>query len=83
MQLFHVFLFICCSVCELNSASVNYVGFTFMEGRSAIEILTGKPIGKKPLGRPRRKWEDNIRIIEKLRSVMWSACRVLQTLLAL
>ena len=23
-------------------------------------ILTGKPIGKRPLGRPRRRWEDNI-----------------------
>jgi hypothetical protein len=25
-------------------------------------ILTGKPAGKKPLGRPRRRWEDNIRM---------------------
>ena len=32
------------------------------EGRSAFKILTGKPTGKKPLGRPRRKWEDNIRM---------------------
>ena len=24
--------------------------------------LTGKPIGKKPLGRPRSRWEDNIRM---------------------
>ena len=31
------------------------------EGRSAFKILTGKPT-KKPLGRPRRRWEDNIRI---------------------
>ena len=30
-------------------------------GRSAFKILTGKPIGKRPLGRPRRRWEDNIR----------------------
>jgi hypothetical protein len=30
-------------------------------------ILTGKPTGKRPLGRPRRRWEDNIRIdLEKL-----------------
>ena len=27
-----------------------------------IEILTGKPTGKRPLGRPRRRWEDNIRM---------------------
>ena len=32
------------------------------EGRSAIKILTGKPIGKRPLGRLRRRWEDNIRM---------------------
>ena len=32
------------------------------EGRTAFKILTGKPTGKRPLGRPRRRWEDNIRI---------------------
>ena len=32
------------------------------EGRSVFEILTGKPTGKRPLGRPRRKWEGNIRM---------------------
>ena len=31
-------------------------------GRIAFKILTGKPTGKKPLGRPRRRWEDNIRM---------------------
>ena len=32
------------------------------EGRSSFKILTGKPKGKRPLGRPRRTWEDNIRM---------------------
>ena len=32
------------------------------EGRSAFKILKGKPTGKRPLGRPRRRWEDNIRM---------------------
>ena len=32
------------------------------EGRSAFKIVTGKPTGKRPLGRPRRIWEDNIRM---------------------
>ena len=32
------------------------------EGRSAFKILTGKPTGKRPLGRPRRRREDNIRM---------------------
>ena len=29
---------------------------------STFKILTGKPTGKRPLGRPRRRWEDNIRM---------------------
>ena len=29
-------------------------------GRRAFKILTGKPIGKRSFGRPRRRWEDNI-----------------------
>ena len=32
------------------------------EGRSAFKILTGKPTGKRPLGRSRLRWEDNIRM---------------------
>jgi len=32
------------------------------EGRSAFKILTGKPTGKRPLERPRCRWEDNIRM---------------------
>ena len=32
------------------------------EGRSAFKILIGKHTGKRPLGRPRRRWENNIRM---------------------
>ena len=32
------------------------------EGRSVFKILTGKPTGLRPLGRPRHRWEDNIRM---------------------
>ena len=32
------------------------------EGRSAFKILTGKPTGKRPLGMPRRRWEDKFRM---------------------
>ena len=32
------------------------------EDRRAFKILTGKPTEKRPLGRPRRRWEDNIRM---------------------
>ena len=35
------------------------------QGRSVFKILIGKPAGKRPLGRPRRRWEDNIRMDPK------------------
>jgi hypothetical protein len=31
------------------------------EKRNAYKLLVGKPEGRKPLGRPRRRWADNIR----------------------
>ena len=30
--------------------------------KSVIKMITGTPTGKRPLGRPRRRWEDNIKI---------------------
>jgi hypothetical protein len=32
------------------------------EVRGAYSILVGKPEGRRPLGRPRRRWEDNIKM---------------------
>jgi hypothetical protein len=32
------------------------------EGRKVYRVLVGKPEGKRPLGRPRRRWEDGIKI---------------------
>ena len=32
------------------------------EGRGMHKVLEGKPEGKRPLGRPRRRWEDNIKM---------------------
>ena len=32
------------------------------EGKSSFKISTGTPAGKRPLGWPRRRWEDNIRM---------------------
>jgi hypothetical protein len=31
-------------------------------GRDAYRVLVGKPEGKRPLGKPSHKWEDNIKI---------------------
>jgi hypothetical protein len=46
-----------------------------MERRGAYRALLGKPEGSRPLGRPRRRWEDNIKI--DLREVGWGAWTVL------
>jgi hypothetical protein len=32
------------------------------EKRHAYRMLVGNPVGKRPLGRPRRRWVDNIKI---------------------
>jgi hypothetical protein len=32
------------------------------EGRGVYRVLVGRPEGKRPMGRPRPRWEDNIKI---------------------
>ena len=32
------------------------------QSRNAYRVLVGKPEGNRPLGRPRRRWEDNIKM---------------------
>jgi hypothetical protein len=39
------------------------------EKRNAYRILMGKPEGKRPLGRPRRRWVDNIKM--DVREIRW------------
>jgi hypothetical protein len=39
------------------------------EKKKEYRILVGKPEGRRPLGRPRRRWEDNIKI--DLRVIRW------------
>jgi hypothetical protein len=42
--------------------------------RKVYKVLVGKPEGKRPLGRPRRRWEDGIRMDLReigLRGVNW------------
>jgi hypothetical protein len=41
------------------------------ERRGAYRALVGKPEGRRPFGRPRRRWEDNIKM--DLREVRWGA----------
>jgi hypothetical protein len=39
------------------------------EGRNVYRVLVGKPEGKRPLERPRRRWEDGIKM--DLREIGW------------
>jgi hypothetical protein len=42
------------------------------ERRGAYRVLVGKPEGKKQLGRPRRRWEDNTKM--DLQEAGWGIC---------
>jgi hypothetical protein len=45
------------------------------EKRNAYRILVGKPEGKRRLGRPRRRWVDNIEV--DLRKIGWDGVDVI------
>jgi hypothetical protein len=42
------------------------------EGRNVYRVLVEKPEGKRPLERPRRRWEDGIKI--DLEEIGWEGC---------
>jgi hypothetical protein len=42
------------------------------EGRNVYRVLVGKPKGKRPLERPRCRWEDGIKM--DLREIGWGVC---------
>ena len=48
----------------IKSRRLRWVGHVarMEEGRGVHKVLVGKPDGKRPLGRPRRRWEDNIKM---------------------
>jgi hypothetical protein len=48
----------------IKSRRMRWVGHVahMVEGRGAYRVLVGRPEGKRPLGRPRRRWEDNIKM---------------------
>jgi hypothetical protein len=58
---------LCCSpniVRVIKSRRMRWAGhISRMKERSCIySVLVGKPGGKRPIGRPRRRWEDNIKM---------------------
>jgi hypothetical protein len=43
------------------------------EGRNVYRVLVGKPKRKRPLGRPRRRWEDGIKMdLREIGCGVWS-----------
>ena len=48
----------------LKSRRMRWAGHVarMVEGRGVHRVLVGKPEGKRPLGRPRHRWEDNIKV---------------------
>ena len=49
---------------NLKSIRLRWTGHVVRmeQSRNAYRVLVGKPGGKRPLGRPRRRWEDNIKL---------------------
>jgi hypothetical protein len=47
----------------MNKSRLRWVGHVerMGENMNAYRILVGKPEGKRPLGRPRRRWVENIK----------------------
>ena len=55
----------------IKSRRMRWVGCVVNRGarRGTYRVLVGKPEGKRPIGRPRRRWEDNIKIV--LQEMVW------------
>jgi hypothetical protein len=60
----HVFLSnllaVCCVMRVIKSRRMRLAVLVAHKGREFYRALMGKPEGRRPLGRPRRRWEDNI-----------------------
>ena len=48
----------------IKSRRLRWAGYVarMEEGRGVHKVSVGKPEGKRPLGRPRHRWEDNIKM---------------------
>jgi hypothetical protein len=49
---------------QIKSRRMSWAGHVARmgEGRNVYRVLVGKPEGRRPLGRPRRRWEDGIKM---------------------
>jgi hypothetical protein len=46
------------------------------EDRVVHRVLLGKPNGQRPLGRPKRRWENNSKKLERVVGTGWSWLRI-------
>jgi hypothetical protein len=51
------FLTLYCAANEIEKNEMGGVCSVYREGRGGYRVLLGKPEGKRPLGRPRRRWD--------------------------
>jgi hypothetical protein len=59
---------------QIKSSRMRWAGHAARmgEGRNFYRVLVGKPEGKRPLGRPRRRWEDGIKMdLEEIGWGVW------------
>jgi hypothetical protein len=61
---------------QIKSRRMRWAGHVarVREGRNVYRVLVGKTEGKRPLGRPRRRWEDGIKMA--LGEIGWGGCGV-------
>jgi hypothetical protein len=64
---------------QIKSRRMKWAGHVARMGeeRNVYRVLMGKPKGKRPFGRPRRRWEDGIRT--DLRDIDWGSVEWIQT----
>jgi hypothetical protein len=63
---------------QIKSRRMSWAGHVARmgEGRNVCRILLGKPEGNRPLGRPRYRWEDGIKL--DLREIGWGGVEWIQ-----
>jgi hypothetical protein len=65
-------------ITQIKSRKMNWAGHVARMGeeRKVHKVLVGKPERKRPLGRPRHRWEDGIRM--DLREIFWGSVEWIQ-----
>jgi hypothetical protein len=61
----------------IKSRIIRWTGHVALMGGGVYRILAGKPEGKRPLGRPRSRWEDNIKMdLQEVGCGVWTVSKL-------